>query len=471
MRSNRETVDDPGTQIMTMVEIEALKAEGTGSGKDLISKILDSHSALDKKTAFALAKYTLRKEKKYMKRFTVLPLDVPLLSNWILTEKEPMKIMELREESVALIGSWSNVHFEPSVQIPGINDGDSKARAGRWLMVDETGGLLVAAMAEKLRLLDMTEADMGPEDSEMIHLSETQQLESGNGDLGNDASEGNSLEPTPKSNISQKPAMPIEINTITLIHANSQPNLSLLKYFHFDSSNPNPAHPLTGHLKTLSWLQLISPDDDVGYNEPETLSNEVLQSWKSGKRGNYYRKRRRWERTKYIVDETRAGGFDGLIVASVMSPVTILHHVVPLLRGAAQVVVYSPTIESLAELADYYSSARRTAFATETPDPTTLPSEDFPVDPTLLLAPTIQTARCRSWQVLPGRTHPLMTGRGGSEGYIFTATRVLPAEGKVEARGRFKRRKLDDYEGKSDVNLQHGSMDSVGEDSLGSDHN
>jgi tRNA (adenine-N(1)-)-methyltransferase non-catalytic subunit len=29
-----------------------------------------------------------------------------------------------------------------------------------------------------------------------------------------------------------------------------------------------------------------------------------------------------------------------------------------------------------------------------------------------------------------------MTGRGGAEGYVFVATRVLPAEGKVEARGR-----------------------------------
>jgi len=36
-----------------------------------------------------------------------------------------------------------------------------------------------------------------------------------------------------------------------------------------------------------------------------------------------------------------------------------------------------------------------------------------------------------------------MTGRGGAEGYLFTATRVLPAEGKVEARGKYKRRKVE----------------------------
>ncbi len=47
----------------------------------------------------------------------------------------------------------------------------------------------------------------------------------------------------------------------------------------------------------------------------------------------------------------------------------------------------------------------------------------------------------REWQVLPGRTHPVMTGRGGAEGYLFTATRAVPAEGRVEARGKFVRKK------------------------------
>lgn len=72
MRTNRDTIDDPGRQGMSMDEIEALKKEGAGAGKDLIARILLSHSALDQKTAFSLAKYTLRKTKKYMRRFTVL---------------------------------------------------------------------------------------------------------------------------------------------------------------------------------------------------------------------------------------------------------------------------------------------------------------------------------------------------------------------------------------------------------------
>lgn len=438
LRTNRNIMDDSTTQSMTMEEIEVLKAEGTGSGKDLVAKILESHSALDQKSAFALAKYTLRKSKKYLRRFTLLPMDVSLLAKWIMAEKEPMKIMEMREETMALIASWSNVHFTIPHQVQQTDDGITLAKRGRWLVVDETGGLLVASIAERLGILFSKQLDIQDSAPPAPFQLEDEYTEakicSGK---RNPANVGN------HSHIDHKSATVASTNTITLIHANAQPNLSLLKYFNFDESNPSTTHPLHCHLKTISWLQLIFPEDDNGYTEPEVVSDEILRTWKSGKRGNYYRKRRRWERIRSTVDETRGGDFDGLIIASTMSLPTILIHAVPLLRGSAQVVIYSPSIESLTQLSDFYSTGRRTAFVSTMVDPSTLPTEDFPLNPTLLLAPTIQTARCKSWQVLPGRTHPLMTGRGGSEGYIFTATRVLPVEGKIEARGKNKRRKLD----------------------------
>ena len=441
MRTNRMIIDDPNSQIMTMDEIEEMKAQNIGSGKDLIAKILEAHSALDQKTAFALAKYTLRKTKKYLKRFTVIPLDVSTLARWMFVEKEPMKIMELREEILSLIGSWSNVHCTPLLPPPPVDEDIAKIGGGRWLVVDETAGLLVAYIAEKMGILHAPERHDQKEENALVP---DQEHEAVKGEAVEDNTEANSSKiPTLNPLRPRKSSTLATTNTITLIHANAQPNLSLLKYFHFDAFNPSPLHPLESHLKILSWLQLVAPEDDACCTEPDPVSEEVLQGWKSGKRSNHFRKRRRWERIKSIVDETRAGGFDGLIVASVMNPVSILRHTVPLLRGAAQVVVYSPTIESLVELADCYSTGRRTAFVQNPPDPGLMPTKDFPINPTLLLAPTIHTARCRSWQMLPGRTHPLMTGRGGSEGYIFTATRVLPAEGKIEARGKFKRRKVD----------------------------
>jgi tRNA (adenine-N(1)-)-methyltransferase non-catalytic subunit len=253
--------------------------------------------------------------------------------------------------------------------------------------------------------------------------------------------------------------MSASTNTLTIVHSNNQPNLAHLKYFSYDAGNPDPKHPLYKHLKSLSWLQLLYPTDDPSYIEPEVIPDETLATMKSSKRGTYYKKRRRWEKTSRVVDETRRGGFDGLVVASTMEPKTIMRELVPLVRGGGRVVVYSPNVEPLTELCDYYSKERRAAFVNRQTEGSQEGlkkesqekdvngaiedgiEEDFPVNPTLLLAPSLQTARARHWQVLPQRTHPMMTSKGGSEGYLFTATRVLPAEGKVEARGQFRGKK------------------------------
>ncbi|CAL3966799.1 unnamed protein product [Diplocarpon coronariae] len=455
MRSNRETIDSSAHQTLTMAEIETLKREGTGAGKDLIAKLMASHLGIDQKTAFSLAKYKLLKTKKYLRRFTVLPVDVPTLTRWIAEEKDTGKILELREEMLALAGSWANVHF--SSALPTQPD----LAGGRWLVVDETGGLLVAALAERMGIL----YPLSPDDA--MSIQEAEETE------------------TPQHN--DRPLA--TSSTLTLVHANAQPNVSLLKYFSYDPTTASPAtptpHPLSTHLHTLSWLQLVSPSLDTTYSTAiPLLTSEELSSLKSGKRGTYYRKLRRHTRVKNIVTSTRAGNFDGLVVASHMDPVSILRHTIPLLRGGAQVSIYSPTIEPLVALADVYSTSRRTAFIqappqsflallpdpgpnstpvtssvpAADPNPTTSPpleqpparnpdtwpgSPDFPLNPTLLLSTSVQSCRLRPWQVLPGRTHPSMTGKGGAEGYLFTATRVVPARGRVEARGKFVKRRVE----------------------------
>lgn len=450
MRSNRDTVDDSARQTLSMEDIEALKRDSTDAGKDLIAKLMSSHTALDQKTAFSLAKYKLLKTKKYLRRFTILPLDVSLLTQWLIEDKDPGRIMEMREEMLALAGCWGNVHFSGGAH-PGSDPGTP---SGRYLVVDEVGGLLVAAMAERMGILHPQEDD-----------EEFPEIKDSENPVQNTQPNGQSQTPT-RHKTSDLNSGIASTNTITLIHSNAQPNLSLLKYFSFipDAPPTIAAHPLHTHLKTISWLQLLSPEDDSTYSTPPpNATPEQITSWKSGKRGTYYRKRRRYARVKAIVDETRAGGFDGLIVASYMDPMGVMKACIPLLRGGAQIAIYSPTIEPLAQLADLYSMSRRTAFITSPPAELRDPSdteagekrkldpsawqgnEDFPLNPTLLLGVTVQTSKVRKWQVLPGRTHPLMTGRGGAEGYLFTAVRVIPAEGKVAARGKFstKKRKVE----------------------------
>ena len=434
MRSNRETIDDSARQTLSMEDIEELKREGTGAGKDLIAKLMLSHTGIEQKTAFSLAKYKLLKTKKYLRRFTVLPLDVPMLCHWMMEEKDASKILEIREEMLALAGSWSNIHYASTP----LGSGD-----GRWLVVDETGGLLVAAMAERMGILYP--------DEESCPYSRSQGQET----------EPEEQEEAPtrhhKDEHSTNTSGLATSNTITLLHTNAQPNLSLLSYFHYNPNAPSSktyhTHPLSTHLLPLSWLQLVSPHLDTTYSSPPPPQTPTsLQEMRSGKRGTYYRKLRRYNRTKHIVDSTLAGNFDGLAIVSNMAPASILRHTIPLLRGGAPIAIYSPTIESLVQLADLYSTSRRTAFIQSPPlSFSSLQNEeerarwagdeDFPLNPTLVLNATVQSARVREWQVLPGRTHPLMTGRGGAEGYLFTGTRVRPAVGRVEARGKYVRRR------------------------------
>jgi tRNA (adenine-N(1)-)-methyltransferase non-catalytic subunit len=488
MRNNRLTVDDASRQKLSMDEIEALKKAGTGSGKDIIAKIMASHNAIGEKTTFSLAKYTLRKSRKYLKRFVALPMDVGVLTEYVL-EKEAYKIMELREDLLGLICSWANIHCGATSRVQTAEDGVSQVGGGRWLVVDDTGGLVTAALAERMGVLYAYEDDDSDEDEESVLASAEQQ----NKEMAQDEQDADTAmpdadalpaEPSKPSDASKAssdlvpqprkpprphvPQMSAQTNTLTVLHPNNQPNLSYLKYFGYDYGAPIPSHPLYKHLKSISWLSLLHPEDDPQYDEPETISEEVLATMKSSKRGTYYRKRRRWERVKMVVDETRAGGFDGLVVATAMDAKTVLKALVPLVRGGGKIVVYNQNAEPLVELCDYYSKERRAAYIAREfgPPPQTTNNQngkrhkveddadtnestteggneedDFPLNPTLLLAPSLQTARARQWQVLPQRTHPMMTSRGGAEGYIFTATRVLPIEGRVEARGHHGKKK------------------------------
>ncbi|CAK7216032.1 tRNA (adenine(58)-N(1))-methyltransferase non-catalytic subunit trm6 [Sporothrix curviconia] len=561
-RSNQATIDADARQTLTTDEIEALKREGTGAGRDLIAKLLLSHAALDQKTAFSLAKYKLLKTKKYIRRFTVLPLDVYTLGNWLLDDKDVgNKIMDLRDEMVALLGCWANVHYggpDRFLQAPPAlagEDADAEAEAaakmeeadggneavmadvegpaaevkaerdtaedalplrgeeeeeqqqqqqtsaatpspplpdilpenidevmggGRWLVVDDTGGLLVAALAERMGILTNPESG---EEAEGAASAATVRVKSeeGGGEEAPEAPEApeetapvadDDAAAAPEAPLERRPKRPAKrarddfrvsfslANTITLLHSNNQANLTYLKYFGYDYADPNhPPHPLNEHLLCLSWLQLLEPESDTVYAQPPPIQPaEVVASWKPARRGNYHRKRRRWARTRHIVDATRVGGFAGLVVATSMDLVSTLRHALPLLASGAPVAIYSPNLEPLTALADCFSVMRRTAWSG--PDPPASiqgktveeleqwPGDDeFPLNPMLLLGVTVQTSRARKWQVLPGRTHPVMTARGGAEGYIFTGWKAKPAEGRVTARGKFKKRKTGAGEG------------------------
>lgn len=466
VRSNRELLDDTARQTLTPQEIEELKRKGTAAGQELIAKLLLSHTALEEKTAYSLAKYKLLKTKKYIRRFTVLPLDIPRLAQWLLEERDASKILELREEMLGLIGCWADVHYSAP---PTDDAAGSGPLGGRWLAVDDTAGLLVGAMAERMGILqphqaedDTWSAEVASQRNETVAKASdgSHNAEPGKTQSGHERPELSAEEERPRKRRAHPDDFDIHYaqnNTITLVHQNPQANLSLLKYYEYDHADPNPSypyHPLFTNLLPLTWLQLLQPEADLTYAEdPPEVSAEELASWKTTRRGNYHRKRRRWARTRHIVDSARSGNFSGLAVASTMDPVSILRNTLPLLAGGAPIAIYSPNIEPLSQLMDCFTVARRAAWVSDPPveiEGKTAAelenwegSPEFPINPTLLLGAAVQTSRAKRWQVLPGRTHPLMTGRGGAEGYLFTGWRAIPVEGKVSARGKFSKKKTE----------------------------
>uniref|UniRef100_A0A8H7TR64 tRNA (adenine(58)-N(1))-methyltransferase non-catalytic subunit TRM6 n=1 Tax=Bionectria ochroleuca TaxID=29856 RepID=A0A8H7TR64_BIOOC len=326
IRSKGEAIDESARQTLTIQEIEELKKKGTAAGKELIAKLLLSHTAIEEKTAYSLAKYKLLKTKKYIRRFTVLPLDVPLLAQWMLEDKDASKIMEMRNESMALVGCWADVHYVA----PHLDDAGDES-GGRWLVIDDTGGLLTASLAERMGILHENPDDSEQQQEEIPEV----QAEAASEETKSEARPAKRRRPDDLE-------LPFaKRNTLTILHHNTQPNLFLLRYFNFDSTDPDPHPPSVA-------VQLGSPSPP---KEAEGKAIEELERWE----GN----------------------------------------------------------------------------------------DEYPLNPTLVLNASIQTSRAKRWQVLPGRTHPVMTAKGGAEGYIFTGWRALPVEGRIEARGKFKRKKAD----------------------------
>lgn len=133
--NNQHLVDaGSSTQTLSLADIDALKAAATGTlGQAIIDNIIAGHGQFDKKTVFSQQKYLRRKQQKFLRRFSLDYLGPAQLLRYYL-EKEPQRVLDLSEETLALILAHANVR-------PG----------GNYLVVDDTGGILVYAMLERMR--------------------------------------------------------------------------------------------------------------------------------------------------------------------------------------------------------------------------------------------------------------------------------------------------------------------------------
>ncbi|EJS41954.1 gcd10p [Saccharomyces arboricola H-6] len=315
-------------QELTIEEIEKMKQESLSS-KEIIDKIIKSHKSFHNKTVYSQEKYLNRKKQKFAKYFTVEYLSSSNLLQFLIDKGDIQRVLDMSQESMGMLLNLANIQSD-----------------GNYLCMDETGGLLVYFLMERM--------------------------------FGGDNES--------KSN-----------GKIVVIHENEHANLDLLKFANYSEKF------IKEHVHTISLLDFFEPPTLEEIQERFTpLPKEEARALKSGKKNSYYR-RLRWYNTQLqVVELTGNFLYDGLVVATTLHLPTVVPKLAAKVHGSRPIVCYGQFKETLLELAHtLYSDLR-------------------------FLAPSILEVRCRPYQSVRGKLHPLMTMKGGG-GYLMWCHRVIPA--------------------------------------------
>ncbi|WVQ95674.1 hypothetical protein IAU59_002772 [Kwoniella sp. CBS 9459] len=189
-------------------------------------------------------------------------------------------------------------------------------------------------------------------------------------------------------------------------------------------------------LECVKWLNWMEANEDYQRPPPPPEDENV----KPAKAAQRLRKHNaQVAELNATRDELHQGGWDGLILATTLSPISILSRLTRYLLGSTPIVVYSPYMQVLAELLNWSKK-----------------------DPNYL-HDTLSESWERTYQVLPGRTHPMMN-TSATGGYLWSAIRVHPAKFQPESHHRFKRRKTGKTEGKESISEAAGAGAGAGAD-------
>lgn len=271
-KDNRLLIDKGNVQKVTVEEVEEMKnkIEGNEVAREIIQTMIKNHESFAKKTAFSQEKYLDRKHKKFLRRFQINYLTSNEMLDYLYYEKEPFRIMNLSIEMLGSIMSQGNV-------MPG----------GNYLVVDETGGLIVYAMLER---------------------------------MGNRGS-------------------------ITLLHENDQPSIHLLNKTRFAKEIGTSVDSM---VQCINVLQFLEPETERPDFKP--LNQEDYDKLPEPMKTQYDRKLKRFEITNNVIDRVLKNDFESLIYVSTLNPTTFVPRIIPRLRGSSPLVIYNQYKEVLIEL-------------------------------------------------------------------------------------------------------------------------
>lgn len=134
---NNQNIIDIGSKIQKLSneDIDNLKKSGVSSeiGQKIIEQMIAGHEGFDKKTIFSQQKYLRRKQQKFLRRFKVEYLSSSLMLQYYI-EKDLPRVLDISPETLGLLMTYGNVR-------PG----------GNYLLIDETGGVILYAMLERMK--------------------------------------------------------------------------------------------------------------------------------------------------------------------------------------------------------------------------------------------------------------------------------------------------------------------------------
>ncbi|XP_072031787.1 tRNA (adenine(58)-N(1))-methyltransferase non-catalytic subunit TRM6-like [Amphiura filiformis] len=128
---NRNIVDDSSTQKLSREDISSLKESGH-SGESIIEQLVENSASFKDKNVYSQAKYRKKKREKHLTRFQILRPSTRLLCD-MYWNRAPSKIIQLRADTLAQILTAANIQSTSKV-----------------MLVESTQGLVLGAMMERM---------------------------------------------------------------------------------------------------------------------------------------------------------------------------------------------------------------------------------------------------------------------------------------------------------------------------------
>lgn len=264
-------------QKLSTHEIEELKKQSS-STSEIISKIIESHGSFDKKTIHSQKKYLNRKRQKFAKEFTIEYLSSSALLQYLIEKGDIQRAMDMSEESIGMLLNLANIRSK-----------------GTYLCMDETGGLLVYFLLERM---------FGGHDN-----------------------------------------WDESIGKIVVIHENEHPNLDLLKFSNYSEKF------ISQHVITISLIDFFEPPTMDEINERfQPLSKEEIYELKSSKKNTYYRKLKWYKNQLEILKYVKEVEYDALVVATTLYLPSLIPRLSERVHGSRPIVCYSQFKEIVLEL-------------------------------------------------------------------------------------------------------------------------